>query len=281
MQETWVPPLIWEDPTCHRATQPTLWAATTEACMPRACAPRQQKHCNEKPVRCYQWASTHSTRGPFINEWKVKVAEPCQTLCDPMDYTVRGILQARILEWVGPSLLRGIFPTQGSNPGLPHCRWILYQLSHKYKKRVTVKRGHWKIQESGLWVRREDSQVETGIHKEQGRTSFLRGGRSRSQSSREHGWVGLDAEWWVGPLLLFSLWRMQVITDHEEWAANAGNAGGFMRQENRCRYFWKGVKSRNIEGLLGSCCHRCWPEHLSKGSPSSSASGRCSDAGVW
>ena len=28
------------------------------------------------------------------------------------------------------SLLQGIFPTQGSNPGLPHCRWILYQLSH-------------------------------------------------------------------------------------------------------------------------------------------------------
>ena len=29
------------------------------------------------------------------------------------------------------SLLQGIFPTQGSNPGLPHRRWILYQLSHK------------------------------------------------------------------------------------------------------------------------------------------------------
>ena len=29
------------------------------------------------------------------------------------------------------SLLQGIFPTQGENPGLPHCRWILYQLSHK------------------------------------------------------------------------------------------------------------------------------------------------------
>ena len=29
------------------------------------------------------------------------------------------------------SLLQGIFPTQGSNPGLPHCRWILYQLSRK------------------------------------------------------------------------------------------------------------------------------------------------------
>ena len=29
------------------------------------------------------------------------------------------------------SLLQGIFPTQESNPGLPHCRRILYQLSHK------------------------------------------------------------------------------------------------------------------------------------------------------
>ena len=31
---------------------------------------------------------------------KVKVAQLCLTLCDPTDYTVRGILQARILEWV-------------------------------------------------------------------------------------------------------------------------------------------------------------------------------------
>ena len=29
------------------------------------------------------------------------------------------------------SLLQGIFPTQGSNPGLSHCRWILYHLSHQ------------------------------------------------------------------------------------------------------------------------------------------------------
>ena len=29
------------------------------------------------------------------------------------------------------SLLQGLFPTQELNPGLPHCRWILYQLSHK------------------------------------------------------------------------------------------------------------------------------------------------------
>ena len=31
---------------------------------------------------------------------KVKVAQLCLTLCDPMDYTVHGLLQARILEWV-------------------------------------------------------------------------------------------------------------------------------------------------------------------------------------
>ena len=34
------------------------------------------------------------------------------------------------------SLLQGMFPTQGSNPGLPHCRWILYQLSHKVSPRI-------------------------------------------------------------------------------------------------------------------------------------------------
>ena len=34
------------------------------------------------------------------------------------------------------SLLQGIFPTQGSIPGLPHCRRILYQLSHKGGPRI-------------------------------------------------------------------------------------------------------------------------------------------------
>ena len=34
------------------------------------------------------------------------------------------------------SLLQGIFPTQGWNPGLPHCRWILYQLSHEGSPRI-------------------------------------------------------------------------------------------------------------------------------------------------
>ena len=66
----------------------------------------------------------------FVLALLVKVAQSCPTLCDPMDYS----------PWNSPgqntgvgslSLLQGIFPTQGLNLGLPHCRWILYQLSHK------------------------------------------------------------------------------------------------------------------------------------------------------
>ena len=38
---------------------------------------------------------------------KGKVAQSCPTLCDPMDYTVHGILQARILGWVAFSFSKG------------------------------------------------------------------------------------------------------------------------------------------------------------------------------
>ena len=68
----------------------------------------------------------------------VLVAQWCLTLCDLMDCSlpgscVHGILQVRILEWVAAihSFLQGIFPTQGSNLGLPHCRQILHHLSHQ------------------------------------------------------------------------------------------------------------------------------------------------------
>ena len=106
---------------------------------------------------------------------KVKVAQSCPTLCYPMDHRIRGILQARILEWVAfpfsresskprdqtqvpplqadslpaepqgkpenpgvgsLSLLQWIFQTQESNRGLLHCRWILYRLSHKGSPRI-------------------------------------------------------------------------------------------------------------------------------------------------
>ena len=56
-----------------------------------------------------------------------EVVQSCPTLCNPMDCSLsgsslHGILQARVLEWVAIFLLQGIFPTQGSNSGLPHSR---------------------------------------------------------------------------------------------------------------------------------------------------------------
>ena len=55
--------------------------------------------------------------------------QPTRLLC-PWDSL------ARVLEWVTIILLQGIFPTQGLNPGLPHCRWILYYLSHQRNPRI-------------------------------------------------------------------------------------------------------------------------------------------------
>ena len=69
------------------------------------------------------------TQKVLVNS-EVKLAQSCLTLWDPMDYTVHEILQARVLEWVAVPFFR-IFPTQGLNLGLPHCRQILYQLSYQ------------------------------------------------------------------------------------------------------------------------------------------------------
>ena len=104
---------------------------------------------------------------------KVKGSQSCPTFCHPMGYTVHGILQARLLEWVaflfsrgssqprspalqahslpaGPqekpkntgvgslSLLQWIFLTQELNPNLLHCRQILYRLSYKGSPRTEI-----------------------------------------------------------------------------------------------------------------------------------------------
>ena len=96
----------------------------------------------EQEVRDFQQRIRKYKRQPeiknAITEMKntvVKVTQLCLTLCDPMDCSLPGssvnaILQARILEWVAIPFSRGIFLTQGLNPGLPRCRQILYCLSH-------------------------------------------------------------------------------------------------------------------------------------------------------
>ena len=65
-----------------------------------------------------------------------KSLQSCTALCDPMDcsppgFSVHGIFQARVLELGCHFLLQGIFPTQGSNPGLLQCKQTLYPLSHQ------------------------------------------------------------------------------------------------------------------------------------------------------
>ena len=64
------------------------------------------------------------------------VAQLCPTPCNPMDYSlpdssVRGDSPGKNTGVGSPALLQGIFPTQGLNAGLLHCRWILYHLSHQ------------------------------------------------------------------------------------------------------------------------------------------------------
>ena len=83
----------------------------------------------------------------FSNAWKwkvkVKLLSRVRLLATPWTAAHQAPLSmgfSRQESWSGVplpigvgsnSLLQGIFPTQGSNPSLPHCRRILYQLSHK------------------------------------------------------------------------------------------------------------------------------------------------------
>ena len=63
------------------------------------------------------------------------VTQLCLTLCDTMycssPCSSPGDSPGKNTGVGCHALLQGIFPTQGSNPCLPHCRWILYRLSHE------------------------------------------------------------------------------------------------------------------------------------------------------
>ena len=81
-----------------------------------------------------QWNKSEHSQGeiliPSSSISLVKVASRIQLFVTP--WTVQSLEFSRQNTRVGSlSLLQGIFPTQGSNLGLPHCRWILYQLSHQ------------------------------------------------------------------------------------------------------------------------------------------------------
>ena len=74
----------------------------------------------------------------FKYESESEVAQSCLTLCDPMDTRL-----LRPWDFLGKStgvgchfLLQRIFPTQGSNPDLPHCRQTLYRLSQRINQKL-------------------------------------------------------------------------------------------------------------------------------------------------
>ena len=94
-----------------------------------------------------------------------KLLQSCLTLCNAMDCSlpassVHGDFLGRNTRVDCHALLQGIFPTQGLNPGLPHCRWILYCLSHQerpfmtYQKQIRNEKW-WKFYCSFLFMHSE------------------------------------------------------------------------------------------------------------------------------
>ena len=74
--------------------------------------------------------------------------------CSPPGSSVHGDSPGKNTGMGCHALLQGIFPTQGLNPGLPHCRQILYHLSHWGSPRIlewvaySLPRGNFLTQES-------------------------------------------------------------------------------------------------------------------------------------
>ena len=82
------------------------------------------------------WCQIERVLGDVEKESESEVAQSCPVLCDPMDCKPTTLLGP--WDFPGEStgvgwhfLLQGIFVTQGSNPGLPHCRQTLFCLSHQ------------------------------------------------------------------------------------------------------------------------------------------------------
>ena len=82
-------------------------------------------------VPFYSWVIFHCV---YICTMLCLVTRLCLTLCDPMDYSPPGSPVHADSPGKNTGVgchTQGIFPTQGWNPGLPHCRRILHWLSHQ------------------------------------------------------------------------------------------------------------------------------------------------------
>ena len=89
----------------------------------------------------YPATGSHEALGMDIFICMCLVAQLCLTLCNPSNCclpgsSVHGVSPSKNTGVGCHALLQGISPTLGSNPGLPHCRWILYCLSHQGSPRI-------------------------------------------------------------------------------------------------------------------------------------------------
>ena len=97
--------------------------------------PLPRVHGGKRPLVASSPLLSHLTPSSWMSQAPGQgVARSRPTLRDPMNCSlpgcsVPGILQARVLEWVAVPFSRGLFPTQGLNPGVLHWRQILYCLS--------------------------------------------------------------------------------------------------------------------------------------------------------
>ena len=117
---------------------PSRTASSCVQVFPESALPREESWSSLAQLGCPLWT------GPVLS--------PSQSTCllwsfpgeshSVESYSVTPLIYS---PWNSPgqnsemdshSLLQGIFPNQGSNPGLPHCRWILYQLSHQGSLRI-------------------------------------------------------------------------------------------------------------------------------------------------
>ena len=83
-------------------------------------------------------------------------------LCNHMDSTVHGILQARILEWVTFPFYRSSQPRDWTQGSIPHCKQILYQLCHKGSPRIP-KWVAYPFSRRSSWPRNQTGVSCTGV----------------------------------------------------------------------------------------------------------------------
>ena len=89
------------------------------------------------------------------------VTQLCPTLYELMDYSlagssVHGDSPGKNTGVGCQALLQGTFPTQGPNPGFPHCRWILHHLSHQGRPLKTGVGSLFLLQ--GVFLTQESNQ---------------------------------------------------------------------------------------------------------------------------